>query len=183
MDASGVSIHHLQVRTLILKGGWTRTLRGLVVCESRVMEEQQTFGEIVKGQRTDDSSASEVWISKLINYSCRNPSWNCSYCLAITQLVGDKVQRLLKQPRRKSLLFKSFCAAMMRLHTLPKHWLLDYFESTIHLRAHLQAQIKPLRVPSKAPTFHGRTTEMCDLDVWPMTFDESVLCLSALKNV
>lgn len=35
-------------------------LSGLAVCESRMMEEHQTFRETINGQHTDDSGAGEV---------------------------------------------------------------------------------------------------------------------------
>lgn len=93
----------------------------LAVCESRLMEGHQTFGEIFNGQLTDDSGTGEVEMSKLVLYSCRTAGWSCSYCLAITQLVGDKSTVFTLTTRMKKAFF--FCASSrMQLHTLPRHY-------------------------------------------------------------
>lgn len=57
---------------------------------------------------TDDSGAGEVETSKLVVYSCRTAGWSRSYCLAITQLVGDKSTAFAVTTQMKKPYFQRF---------------------------------------------------------------------------
>lgn len=59
-------------------------------------------------QLTDDSGAGEVETSKLVVYSCRTAGWSYSYCLAITQQVGDKSTVFAVTTQMKKPYFQRF---------------------------------------------------------------------------
>lgn len=154
------------------KGRVDQDPSGLAVCESR-LGGGNFRGRFFNRQLTDDSGGGEVETSKLVVYSCRTAGWSCSYCLAITQLVGDKstvfaVTTQMKKPyfQRFSRIFSdAITQAAKALQLLDAQdfesaMIRRFTPESIHSCARPQGLIKTLRVLSKASKFHSQATEM-----------------------
>lgn len=135
-------------------------------------------------QLTDDSGAGEVETSKLVVYSCRTAGWSCSYCLAITQLVGDKSTVFAVTTQMKKPYFQRFSrifgdAITHAAKAWPVAWRSRFrirndppvhpSSPSTHVLAP-QGLIKTLRVLSKASRFHSQATEMQLWWPWPLIY-------------